>query len=89
MLNPNFIHKGCIGGPGEGTVVIYCKGVLSVVAFEISLPCIKTFYCPQRLHNHLYDVSALALLNPKTSRFVGQVTSYRSESNFDGPGLIL
>ena len=76
-------------------MVVYCEGVPPVVVFEISPSLMKTFHCPQRQQpstptHTLCDVSVLALLNPKTSRFVGQVTSYRRRVRFRRPlGLYL
>ena len=37
---------------------------------------------------HVCDVSVLALLNPKTSRFVG-LTSFGAETDFDGPRIYI
>ena len=43
-----------------------------MVAFDISLSYVKTFYYPRRLDSHQLPPArcAIALLNPKTSRFV-------------------
>jgi hypothetical protein len=53
------------------------------VVFEISLseklsPPPTTLTTTTRSYPQLYDVSALALLSPKTSRFIG-LTTYRSD----------
>jgi hypothetical protein len=61
------------------------------VVFEISPSHVKTFHYPPQhstttttSYPQLCDVSALALLSPKTSRFVG-LTTYRCRVRFRGP----
>jgi len=58
------------------------------VVFEISLsenfsPPPRTLTTTTRSYPQLCDVSALALLSPKTSRFVG-LTTYRCRVRFRG-----
>src|SRR6266571_4342789 len=68
------------------------KGVTVSSGFrDLTIPCENfslpptTFQPPPPSYPLLCDVSALALLSPKTSRFVG-LTTYRCRVRFRGPG---
>ena len=57
--------------------------VFEISPSEIFLPPPITLTTTTRSYPQLYDVSALALLSPKTSRFVG-LTTYRCRVRFQG-----
>jgi len=66
-------------------VAIYYKGLPLVVVFEILLSY-NVIITTRSYPRTMCDVAALALLNPKTSRFVG-LTLYRCRVRFRWPLL--
>ena len=80
--NPSRIHVDFTGAWNRSIVTVLMEGSNGSGFRDLTIPCEKfslppmTFQQPLGPTRTLCDVSALALLNPKTSRFVGQVTSY-------------